>query len=68
MPEDAPKDTLTLTLRLWDPKEKNNPKLAASWVTVQVPREDLQLSPPEFASKHLLEAVAQLEHFKPPQA
>jgi hypothetical protein len=63
-----PTDTLTLTLRLWDPKEKKNAKLAASWVVVQVPREDLQLQPVDFAAKHLMAAVEKLEHFKPKPA
>lgn len=58
-------DALTLTLRLHDPKEKKNAKLSASWVVLQVPREDLQMQPVDFAAKHLLAAVAQLEHFKP---
>ena len=58
------KDELTLTLRLHDPKEKQNPQLAASWVVIKVPREDLQLAPVDFAAKHLLGAVAELEHFK----
>ncbi len=57
-------DTLTLTVRLHDPKEKKNANLAACWVVIEVPREDLALSPPEFAAKHLLPAVSQLEHFK----
>jgi hypothetical protein len=57
-------DTLTLTIRLYDPKEKENAALAASWVVIQVPREDLQLPPVEFAAKHLLPAVPQLEHFR----
>lgn len=61
-------NTLTLTLRLHDPQEKKNAKLAASWVIVQVPREDLALSPPEFAAKHLIPAVEQLEHFKGQQS
>ena len=59
-----PTDTLTLTLRLHDPKEKKNAKLAASWVIVAVAREDLALSPPEFAAKYLIPAVEKLEHFK----
>ena len=58
-------DTLTLTLRLYDPKEKKNATLAASWVVIQVPRADLQLQPVDFTAKHLLPAVPQLEHFKP---
>lgn len=58
-------DTLTLTVRLHDPKEKQNHKLSASWVVIKVPREDLAMSAPEFAAKHLLPAVEKLEHFKP---
>jgi hypothetical protein len=58
-------DRLKLTLRLHDPKEKLNAKLAASWVTIDVPREDMAMAPEDFATKHLLGAVAQLEHFKP---
>jgi len=59
------KDTLTLTLRLHDPVEKKNAMLSASWVVINVPREDLQMQPVDFAAKHLLAAVAELEHFKP---
>jgi hypothetical protein len=62
--QSPPKDTLTLTLRLYDPKEKRNPKLCASWVIIEVPREDLALQPVDFAAKYLLPAVPQLEHFK----
>ena len=58
-------DFLTLTVRLHDPKEKNNAKLSASWVLINVPREDLAMSPQDFGAKHLLPAVEQLEHFKP---
>lgn len=60
-----PPNYLTLTLRLHDPREKKNAKLAASWYVVKVPREDLTLPPPEFAAKYLITAVEQLEHFKP---
>lgn len=58
-------DFLTLTVRLHDPKEKKNAKLSASWVLINVPREDLTMSPGDFAAKHLLPAVEKLEHFKP---
>lgn len=61
-------DTLTLTVRLHDPKEKVNHKLSASWVVIPVPRADLAMSAPEFAAKHLLPAVEKLEHFKPKEA
>jgi len=58
------KDTLTLTLRLHDPKEKQNAALAASWVVIEVDRADLALDPLDFAAKYVLPAVPQLEHFK----
>ena len=58
-------DTLTLTIRLHDPKEKNDPALSASWVVIPVDRADLALEPPDFAAKYLLPAVPELEHFKP---
>lgn len=58
-------DHLTLTVRLHDPKEKQNAKLAASWVTVRVDRADLALAPADFAAKYLVGAAAELEHFKP---
>lgn len=57
-------DVLKLTLRLHDPKEKQNPKLAASWVTIEIPREDLGMAPEEFAVKHIAPRVVELEHFK----
>jgi hypothetical protein len=56
-------DRLTLTVRLHDPKEKNNSKLAASWVVIDVPREDLAMPPEDFAAKHLVPRVKELEHF-----
>ena len=59
------KDTLILTIRLYDPKEKKNAKLAASWVTVEVLREDLKLAPADFAAKYVTPKVAELEQFKP---
>lgn len=58
------KDTLTLTIRLYDPKEKKNAALAASWVTVEVLREDLRLSPEDFAAKHITPKIAELEQMK----
>jgi hypothetical protein len=56
-------DRLKLTLRLHDPKEKKNAKLAASWVVIDVPREDLAMSPEDFAAKHIVPRVVELEHF-----
>lgn len=60
------KDTLTLTIRLHDPKEKKDEKLSASWVVLQVPREDLQLSKDEFTSKYLAPTLDELAHMKKP--
>lgn len=59
-------DRLTLTVRLHDPKEKKNAKLAAAWASVQIPREDIDLSPADFVAKYMPALVEQLEHFKKP--
>ena len=55
---------LTLTIRLYDPEEKNDANKAASWQTISVERDDLQLSPADFTAKYILPAIPQLEHFK----
>jgi hypothetical protein len=52
------KDTLTLTVRLHDPKEKQDAKKSAVWHVVKVPRADLQLPEADFAANHLLPAVS----------
>ena len=53
-------DNLTLTIRLHDPKEKTDPRKAAQWAVTKIPREDLKLSPRDFAAKHVLPALEQL--------
>ncbi|HEY1800088.1 MAG TPA: hypothetical protein VGG46_04060 [Terriglobales bacterium] len=58
------KDTLTLTIRIHDPKEKKDAKLAASWVVVEVSREDLKLAPEQFAAKYVTPKLAELEQLK----
>ena len=55
-------DTLTLTIRLHDPKEKNDPKKSAQWATVKVFRGDLQLSKSQFIAKYVEPALANLKN------
>jgi len=50
-------DVLTLTVRLHDPREKQDVKKSAVWHTLTIPREDLQLSEADFSAKYLAEAV-----------
>lgn len=52
------KDTLTLTVRLHDPKEKYDVKKSAVWMTAEVERADLALSAEEFVAKYVLPAFA----------
>ena len=59
-----PEDTLTLTVRLHDPKEKNDAALSACWATVKIPRGDLELSAEDFAKKYIVPLVDQLENKK----
>lgn len=46
-------DTLTLTIRLHDPKELLDAKKAAQWATVKVRRGDLGLGKEEFLKKYV---------------
>jgi hypothetical protein len=57
-------DTLLLTIRLYDPKEKTDAKMAASWVPVQVDRSDLGMSQADFVAKYVAPALAQLAQLK----
>jgi len=50
-------DMLTLTVRLHDPKEKRDPRKAAVWHTVKIPREALSLSDADFVLNHLTPAA-----------
>lgn len=58
---DNEKDTLTLTIRLHDPKEKKDATKSTRWATAEVPREDLKLSDAEFSAKYITPALAKLE-------
>lgn len=55
-----PEDTLSLTVRLHDPKEKKVAKLSAAWHVQQIPRADLALPPEEFAAKYCIPACQQV--------
>jgi hypothetical protein len=62
MPDEQ--DTLTLTIRLHDPKEKEQAHLAAAWHVVKVPRADLKLSAAEFAEKYLVPSLETLAEMR----
>ena len=51
-------DMLTLTVRLHDPKEKQNLRKSAVWHVVKIPRAALSLSEADFAANHLYPAAA----------
>ena len=55
-------DSLTLTIRLHDPKEKKDPKKAAQWVTVKVYRGDLSLPKQEFIQKYIAPKLAEIKN------
>ena len=48
MPDD---DSLTLTVRLHDPTEKQDATKSTAWVVMTIPRADLALSAEEFSAK-----------------
>lgn len=53
-------DELTLTIRIHDPKEKQDEQHSTVWVVIKVKREDLQLAPYLFAELYLAPAAEQL--------
>lgn len=55
-----PNDTLTLTVRLHDPKEKQDAGKSTAWAVVQVRREDLQMSASDFSIRYLFPAAQQI--------
>ena len=57
-------DTLTLTIRLHDPREKKVPELSASWARIEVPREDLQMNGADFIAKHIAPHLVHLKQLK----
>jgi len=58
-------DTLTLTVRIHDPKEKRDASKSTVWTVADVPRSDLQLTPEEFAALWLAPSAPHLlEPFK----
>lgn len=55
-------DTLTLTIRLHDPKEKTDPKKSAQWATVKVSRGDLGLPKNQFVEKYVEPALGEIKN------
>ena len=53
-------DTLTLTIRLHDPKEKKLLSKSTAWAVVNVTREDLKLPREQFFAKYVTPAIEQI--------
>jgi hypothetical protein len=58
------KDTLTLTIRLHDPLEKQDAAKATSWVVIEVDRESLAMSVDELLERYFRPALPQLRQLK----
>jgi hypothetical protein len=54
-------DVLVLTVRLHDPRERQNAKKSAWWGTVKIPRADSKLSASDLATKHLVPIVEEIQ-------
>jgi hypothetical protein len=59
-------DELTLTIRVHDPKEKRDPSMSACWVTVRIPRVDVQglaaLTVDAFLEKYVVPALGGIKN------
>jgi len=59
-------DSYILTIRIHDPKEKNDSKKAAVWIAVKVDRADAvgTLTEKQFNDKYIVPALSQLTNLK----
>lgn len=57
-------DTLTLTLRLHDPLEKQELAKSATWAVIEIPREDLKMQKLDFLVKHVEPALVNLKQLE----
>jgi hypothetical protein len=55
-----PDDVLSLTIRLYDPAEKQDVKRSACWVTIPMPREALTMSKSDFLETIIAPALSKL--------
>lgn len=56
-------DTLTFTLRIHDPAEKQDATKSTSWVVLEIPRADLAMVAADFVAKYITPALAQMKQF-----
>lgn len=58
-------DELTLTIRVFDPKEKADANLSACWVVVKVLRSDLGMSQADFIQKYIAPNLSNIKNLLP---
>lgn len=54
-------DTLTFTLRLHDPKEKQDAKKSTIWVVAEIPRANLTMDEALFIQMYVVPALRQMK-------
>lgn len=59
-----PDDNLTLTLRVHDPKEKQDHDLSTAWVVVKVERTDIGMKQSDFTNKYINPYLLNLKPLK----
>jgi hypothetical protein len=59
-----PDDTLTLTIRLYDPQEKKDATKSACWAVVKVARVDLEMPAAQFIQKYIQPNLGSLKQLK----
>ena len=59
-----PDDSLTLTIRVFDPQEKVDATMSACWVVVKVDRADVQMPASDFISKYVTANLQSLKNLK----
>jgi hypothetical protein len=59
-----PKDELVLTIRVYDPKERNDSTMSACWKAIKIPRADISMSSADFIAKYVAEALLSIKNLK----
>ena len=57
-------DQLTLTIRMYDPMQKADAGLSASWSVVNVDRADLTMKQADFVAKYITPALKSISQLK----
>jgi hypothetical protein len=57
-------DSLTLTIRIWDPNEKHDSTMSSCWAVVKVDRKDTKMPVADFVAKYVTAHLQSMKNLK----